>query len=148
MLTELKRNGEYLGIHPDHLLVVVNGQKVRLFDQHQAEITDEFVEIYDNFIDGDKINRDVNNLLKYRQTLSTDGIVSVTVCVDKQNKKVTQAPIFIIRGSFHTFNSNDLINKITRSISENLEELMRKSETVVSDNDIKTAVASTVDFYI
>jgi ribonuclease J len=147
MLNALKRSGEYLGMHDDHLLIVVNGQKVRLAPGHKAEVTDDFVEMYDNFVDGDKINKDIDNLLKYRENLSSDGIISATLMINKQTKKLTQLPIFVIRGSFHSMSSSDLINKISYAVKEAVENLMNSNPSY-NDQDIKKIVASTVDFHI
>jgi ribonuclease J len=149
MLTALKRNGEDLGMNDNHLLIIVNGQKVRLYNNHKAEVTDEFVDIYDNFVDGDKvISKDIDSLLKYRETLSTDGIISVTIVIDKKAKKLKQLPVFMIRGSFHSMNSNELINKISFSIKNGLEGAMNKATADISNDEINTIVKSAVDYYI
>jgi ribonuclease J len=149
MLTALKRNGEELGMNDNHLLIIVNGQKVRLFNNHKAEVTNEFVDVYDNFVDGDKvISKDIDSLLKYRETLSTDGIISVTIVVNKQAKKLKQLPIFVIRGSFHSISSSDLINKISIAIKNEIEKTMDNSNVAISNDEINRIVKSNVDYFI
>jgi ribonuclease J len=147
MLTALKRNGEYVGINPNNLLIVVNGQKVKLYSGHKAEATNEFVDIYDNFVDGNKVDKDISNLLKYRQILSSDGIVSIVLTIDEKNKIIDQLPIFSNRGGFHSQSSTDLISKIIHSIKENVGSILSNSN-IIDEDEIKKNVQSTVEFFI
>jgi ribonuclease J len=116
---------------------------------HRASASDQFVDIYDVFIDGNKINADKTNILKYRQILSQDGVINVTLSINRSSKTVNDLPILSIRGSFYAKTSTQLIITIASSIKQNLESLMQKKQNgPITDAEIKKVSESTTDLFI
>jgi ribonuclease J len=147
-MTALKKNGEFCGVVHENLLVVVNGQKIKLYENHQAYISDEFVDIYPNFIDSNnKLNKDSVELYNNRLKLSENGIVAVAIKVDKKAKKVVDFPHISTKGCFNIANSKHLADIITNSIKQNLESSMTSKETNINDSEIKKIIESTTEFY-
>jgi ribonuclease J len=147
-MTALRKNGEFSGVPHDNLLVVVNGQKIKLFNNHTAVITDEFVDIYPNFVDSNnKLNKDSVELFNNRLKLSENGIVAVTVKVDKKAKKVLETPLISTKGCFSVTNSKNLIDTIISAIKKNIESAMAAKENNIGDGEIKKIVESTTEYY-
>jgi ribonuclease J len=142
-----KNNDLAIGIPPDHVLIVRNGEKVNLLN-HVAEISDEILDNYNVFVDGNKINKDSASILKYRQILSSEGIINISIIVNKASKKLLALPVFSTRGSFYAKTANQLITKIVYSIKETLENVMEKKNGNISDEEIKTQVENLTNFYI
>jgi ribonuclease J len=147
MLTELKRNGQNIGIPSDHILQVQNGQKVSLLN-HEATITDQQIEIYNVFVDSGKINKDSSGVLRFRQTLSSEGVIGITILINKVTRRLQMLPIFSIRGSFYAQTSNQMLTKIGYDIKEQLEKEMDKRKVLLDNKEIRKIVENITDFYI
>jgi ribonuclease J len=147
MLAALRQEGNEVGIVEDRVIQVSNGQKIGLLN-NRAKILDERVEIYDVFVDGNKVNADKDNILKNRQILSQNGIVGITIVLDRTTKRITETPVIAVRGSFDARTIPDLILKTTHGIRSNLEEVMKNKNTIINDAEIKSIIQKTALFFI
>ncbi|MDE7433546.1 MAG: ribonuclease J [Mycoplasmoidaceae bacterium] len=147
MLKALKRNAAAAGIHPDNVIQVVNGQKIEILNG-KVEATNDFVDIYDVYVDGKNMNSDSDGLLKYRRTLSQDGVFNVTVLIDRKNKKVVENPVVSTRGCLYAKSHYGLITKISYSIKSNLEEAMNSKDVPINNNDIRRICEITASSFI
>jgi ribonuclease J len=147
MLKQLKENAIQSGFNKDNFLQVVNGQKIQLLN-HVATITDQFIDANEVFVEGGKINGDTTGVLKYRTTLSTDGVFNVTMLVDRKQRKILELPVIATRGCFYAKSSAPLITKIQYSIKENVEEAMKKHDFNINNNEIRRIAENTVGFFI
>jgi ribonuclease J len=147
MITALKRDGEEVGIKKANVLQVSNGQIIELKDK-KAYISGEVIDIFDVFVDGNKINRDATGVLKYRKILSSDGVVNVTVLLDRKVKKVLELPIISIRGSFYAKTCVPLITRIIHGVKEKIEEAMNRNNAILQNADVRKIVENTVQYFI
>jgi ribonuclease J len=147
MLRSLKQNAIMCGVHGDNVLIVVNGQKVKLLN-HVATITDEFIDADEVYVDGNKINNDSTGLLKYRRILSQDGVFNVTLLIDRVHHKIVDLPNITTRGSFYARTSAPLIAKIAYSIRDNIEAAMGRNNYNINNNEIRRIAENTTEFYI
>ncbi len=136
MLKALRKNASNAGINPDNVIQVTNGQKIELLN-HVAKATNDFVDIYDVYVDGNNINSDSDGLLKYRRILSQDGVFNITLLIDRKNKKVIDNPVVSTRGCIYAKSHYGLITKISYTIKTNIEELMNKQQSPINNNEIR-----------
>jgi ribonuclease J len=147
MLRALKNNAIESGVNEQNIIQVVNGQKIELLD-HVARATEDFIDIGEVYVDGNKINTDSTGVLKYRRVLSQDGVFNVTMLIDRANKRITELPIIATRGSFYAKTSAPLITKIAYSIKDNVEAAMKKKSFNINNNEIRKIAENTTEFFI
>lgn len=136
MLKALRKNAAAAGIKPDNVIQVVNGQKIELLD-HVATATEEFIDIYDVYVDGNNVNSDSDGLLKCRKTLSQYGVFNITLLIDKKNKKIIENPVVSTRGCIYAKAHYGLMTKISYSIKSSIEEAMQKSSNPIENAEIR-----------
>lgn len=147
MLRALKKNAANAGIHPENVIQVINGQKIEILNG-VAKATNDFVDIYDVYVDGKNMNSDSDGLLKYRRALSQDGVFNITVLIDRKNKKVVENPVVSTRGCIYAKSHYGLITKISYSIKSNIEELMKSKDVPINNNDIRRICENTASSFI
>lgn len=104
-----------IGIADSNILVKLNGQVVTLENGNLVE-NDEVIPVNDILIDG-KTSGDIGELvLKDREMLGDNGIVIVTVTLDKSTKQILAGPEILTRGFIYVKENIDLI-KEAESIS-------------------------------
>lgn len=147
MLRSLKNNAIMAGMHPDNIIQTTNGQILELSNR-KLTLTDSFVPSEEVYIDGGKSNHNTKGMLKVRRILNQDGIFSITITIDRINKKLIDLPIISTRGSFYAKNSTPLISKIAYSIKENIEKNMNQTNEPINSNSIRKIVENTTDYFI
>lgn len=146
MLRALKQNAVDSGVHGDNVIQIANGQVVELLN-HKLYLTDETVTVDNVYVNNGKIDVDSEGMLKYRKTLSEDGIFSVSIVIDSEKMKQVAAPAITTKGSFYVKDSQPLITKIAYSIKEKIDKYLAKS-TYINPVYIRKLVANTAQFFI
>lgn len=116
-------NGEYryqvmnadaaslVGLKDENILLKQNGEVISFVDGKLVE-TDEKISAESILIDG-KANNDIGQLvLKDRELLSQNGIVVVSVTVDRKNKKLLTGVDVSTKGFLYLKNNNELITEM------------------------------------
>ena len=147
MLSAMEHNINFLGFAKERYIQVTNGQKVHLID-HEVKITNQFVDTSDVYVDGNRINENSSQLLAARKILGSDGIFNATIVIDHQTKKIVGLPVLITRGCFYVNTSISLIKKISYSIKESLEKVMKNNNQQIDDATIKKTVENTILFFV
>ena len=107
-----------IGMDESNILVKLNGQVV-VFENGNLVDTNEVIPVNDILIDG-KTSGDIGELvLKDREMLGDNGIVIVTVTLDKQTKQILAGPEILTRGFIYVKENIDLI-KEAENISLNI----------------------------
>ena len=146
MLRALKQNAIDAGIHPDNVIQIANGQIVHILN-HKLYTTDDFVEMYDVYVNNGKIDMNSTGTLKYRKTLSEDGIFNVTLVIDSKQKKLLNLPVITTKGTFFVKDSQSLITKIAYSIKDKIEAQIKDAK-FINNNLLRRTVANVAQFYI
>ncbi len=146
MLRALKQNAIDSGIHPDNIIQIANGQIVHILN-HKLYTTDEHIEMYDVYVNNGKIDTNSTGMLKYRKTLSENGIFNVTLVIDLKQKKLLNLPVITTKGTFFVKDSQPLITKIAYSIKEKVEEQIIDAK-FINNNLLRRTVANVSQFYI
>lgn len=105
-----KELAKKIGMDDEHILVKLNGQVVS-FDSGELLESNTIIPTDDILIDG-KTAGDIGELvLKDREMLSDNGIVIVTVTLDKATKSILAGPEILTRGFIYVKENIDLIKE-------------------------------------
>ena len=110
-----------VGINEENILLKLNGQVVTFEDGKLVE-NSETVKVDDILIDGKTIGDIGDAVLKDREALADNGIVVVTVTLDKHTKKVLAGPEILTRGFIYVKDNIDIIKEIQNISNEVIKE--------------------------
>lgn len=133
-----------LGMDEDHILLRLNGQ-VATFVNGELKEKNETVKVDEILIDGKTVGDIGELVLKDREALSDNGIVIVTVTLDKETKKVLAGPEILTRGFIYVKDNIDLIKE-----AENISLTIVKEHikpNYVDFNKIKSGIRDKVGKY-
>ena len=136
---------EKMGIKKDHIILRLNGE-VTTFENGKIVKSDEKIKIDDILIDG-KTSGDVGELvLKDRELLSDNGIVIVSVTIDKNTKKVIAGPEILTRGFIYVKDNLEVIKEASRISLEVIEE--NTNTRYVDFNKVKMGIRDKLGKYL
>ncbi len=114
---------EAAGMSKDSIILKLNGDVATFID---GNLVDEYekIEVDSIVVDG-KNASDIGELvLKDRNMLSSNGIVVVTVTLDKASKKILAGPQIFTRGFIYVKESQDIIDKSIAICNNVLNEII------------------------
>ena len=147
MLAAMKNNVSIVGFEKEKYIQVTNGQIVEL-SNHQIDVTNNFVNTDEVYIDDNKTNVDNSRVLIARKILSTDGIFNVTILIDRITQKIIGIPKLITRGCFYANSYINLLHKIEYSIRDNIELEMSKNQKPIDNLKIRKIAEQTITYFI
>ena len=134
-----------IGIKDEDIILKLNGQ-VALFENGKLLDTEETVKIDEILIDGKTIGDIGEAVIKDREALSADGIVVVTVTIDRQTKKILAGPEILTRGFIYVKENIDLIKEAEKISLEVVNE--NSNETYVDFNKVKMGIRDRVGKFL
>ena len=134
---------EEIGIPKKNIFVLENGESI-ILSNHQISKGPRYPAgpIY---IDGKDINGVNSAVLKDREQLKADGLISVVVGISSKDSKVIVPPIVITKAFASGESSVDLDNKIKEIAMEAIDKVIASHATF---NDIKSAIKTAVSTYV
>jgi len=135
MQKALVRLAKKLGYKDEQLPILVNGQIIEILPEHQVKITDEFIPISVQYIQNGILAKDVENLIKERETMSTNGVISISLVFDKQ-KKFIISPHVSVRGAFSAMNNLPLLKDISSTIGKKINTYFSETKDQIKDSKI------------
>ncbi|WP_305177740.1 ribonuclease J [Faecalibaculum rodentium] len=133
---------EEMGIDPDHIRILDNGQ-MAVFEDGELVSCKMEAELHDTMIDG-KENWDIAGVvLKDREILSTDGVMVLPIGLDAKTKKIVNGPDIQTRGFIYLRDSEYITAECTKImediIRENVEQ--KKYENLETRSQIRDKVS-------
>ena len=130
-----------LGMPKSNIFVLENGEMIKL-ENHKVSYDSSFV-CEPVYIDGRDINEVSSSVLKDREILKNDGLVTVAVGIDSNKGIITVNPIVITKAFICNY----------KNIKEEIAELVRKKlEVLVASkttfSQIKAVIRNVVSQYI
>ena len=136
---------EKMGIEKDKIILRLNGE-VTTFENGTLVKSDDKIKIDEILIDG-KASGDVGELvLKDRELLGDNGIVIVSVTIDKTTKKVIAGPEILTRGFIYVKDNLEVIKEASRISLEVIEE--NTNTRYVDFNKVKTGIRDRLGKYL
>lgn len=133
-----------VGIAEDHILLRLNGDVVTFVDGVLQEGNLK-VPIDDILIDGKTVGDIGELVLKDREILSENGLVIVTVTIDKTSKKVLAGPEILTRGFIYVKDNIDLMKEAEKLSLKIVQENIKPH--YVDFNKIKSGIRDEVGKY-
>jgi ribonuclease J len=119
MLVIHGRLGQEVGIPPENIFVIENGQVIE-FDDDGAYLA-ERISSGQIMVDGLGIGDVGSVVLRDRHLLSRDGFVVVVIALDEQTGELVEGPDIISRGFVYVRNSEDLLEEAKERVIDLLE---------------------------
>jgi len=116
---------EGLGMKPDNISILAPGDIFEI-DYRSASKTGH-MDADPIFVDGSGVGDVGNVVLRDRQKLSQDGIITVAITISKATKKVVSGPDIVSRGFVYVRESGDLMGEARNVMKKVLEECDRKN---------------------
>lgn len=143
--THLQKHSEIaqnLGMSKSNIFIMDNGRGIEISDDKIKYL--EPLPYNKVLIDGKGDLHDI--VLRDRQTLSRDGLISVSLAVDLSKKKIVSEAEIITRGFIYAKESEEFINEIINKVNDNISKYLiiekydkNKAITIIKDT-IKTDV--------
>lgn len=116
-----------VGMKKDNILLTDNGRVIEVY-KGEARVTTEKVNASTMMVDGLGVGDLKEVVIRDRQFLAQDGIVTVLALVDFKQGKLIQEPEIISKGFVHTQTSTKLIQSIQARVQEHIEKKLSHGE--------------------
>jgi len=126
-LTLHARLAEEVGIPPENIRVIEDGQQVRLTPNHCEVIGN--VPAGRVLVDGKMLDGLEEVVLRDRRQLSEDGIVIAVLVINRQNGQIIGGPDFVSRGFIYVDESEELLSEAKERVHEALRSLNAEERT-------------------
>ena len=133
-----------LGIPDENIFILTSGDVLEL-TEHSAEIVGK-VHAGDIMVDGLGIGDVGNVVLRDRQRLSEDGIIIVTMCLNKDATEVLGGPDIVSRGFVYVKNSEELMDEAREIVIEAVCDCLDRG--VKDWNKYKSAIKDSLGGYV
>ena len=108
---------EKVGVKKENIIISSNGEVVT-FENGKLVKNNEVIKVDDVLIDG-KSTQDIGDLvLKDREMLGENGLLLISLTLEKKNKKILIGPEIVSKGFIYTKDNNELINNIKEKTLE------------------------------
>ena len=115
------RLAHVMGPPEDHILIAEDGDRLILDDnglRQVGTVPSEYVYVHGTVGDiGSGVLRD-------RRILADDGVVAVTVCVDRKKKRLVSGPEIATRGWIHEPEAGDLLAELSARVKAAIEKAL------------------------
>ena len=131
-----------VGIPKENTFVLSNGDVILLKDG-EARVGNR-IHADDIYVDGNDITGLSTAVLRDRQILSEDGMVSIMISMDSHAGKLLSKPVIVSRGFVYMKDSYHLIREAERLVQEALTKLLMNKTTF---GEIKNTIRDTLSPY-
>ena len=131
-----------VGVKEDHSFVLSNGDTILLRDE-EARLGPR-IHVEDIYVDGNDISGLSTAVLRDRQMLSEDGMVSILISMDSRAGKLLARPVIISRGFVYMKDSFGMIREAENLVGDALSKLLAGKTTF---GEIKNTTRDTLSTY-
>jgi ribonuclease J len=131
-----------IGLSPESMTVIENGQVVE-FENGEMSLGERVPGGY-VFVDGSRVGEVGPSVVREREALARDGIVVISLMVEKNSGRLIEEPEIITRGFVYKRDAEDLIavarNRITETINRgngNIQDDLEQSMKAFFYNETK-----------
>jgi ribonuclease J len=125
-----------MGMNENNIFLLENGDVMNVYSNRIA--VEDRINVGASFIDGSGVGELGDDVLKERVILAQDGILNVSVVLDKSERTVKAEPVIIAKGFMYEKESDDIIRKIRIMLNEDIEKYTKTSMSISElQNSIK-----------
>ena len=150
MFRSVQKAAEEVGFDKENVVIVKNGDILHLV-QGELFYTDQCFVADPVYIEGSKTSKSSAQVLKERQILSEDGIVTVILTINQELHEVNNIPIIVTRGCFFAKESGSFITKMSYAIRQAVNEELKKHKNhakKINQNLISKICKNIVSYYV
>lgn len=143
----LKQHGETAietGVARENIFTMANGDRLVL-RKGKVFLSPERIQADDIYVDGNDISGISTAVLKDRQILADNGLVSVIIPIDSRINQVLSKPVIVTRGFVFIKDSQSLLKEAELVVYEALKEKMKGKTTF---GEIKNTVRNTLEPFL
>ena len=129
------RLAESVGVNPKHIFILDNGDSLRMTDG--VVKPDKPVESGIVYVDGSSVGDIGANVLRDRQSMSSEGAATVVVEIDLKKGKIVNGPIIMMRG-IPGFDNDEFLVEARAAVSKSVEDVLKNHKG--DSNRIKKAM--------
>lgn len=144
MLKQHAGYGEETGVKKENIFTLANGD-VLVMRNEEVFQSGERIQADAIFVDGNDSSGLSTAVLKDRQILGDNGLVSVIVCIDSRENKILCKPVIVSRGFVFIKDSQSLIKEAELIVYNALKEKMKGRITF---GDIKNTIRGTLEPFL
>ena len=133
-LHQLKRHaalGRQVGIPPENIVVIENGQVVELADG-KLSLAERNPGNY-VFVEGESVGDIDRDLMKEREQLARSGVVLITVPLDKYSGRLIKEPDVITRGFISPEDAEAIIPSVRKKVTDLVNSAGLDDERLITD---------------
>ena len=132
-----------MGINEKNIFLLENGDVMNV---NSNRITvEERINVGVSFIDGSGVGELGDDVLKERVILAQDGIVNVSIVIDKEARTLKAEPVIITKGFMYEKEYDDLIKKIRIMLNEDIDKYTNLS---ISISDLQNVIKKRLRTYL
>lgn len=131
-----------VGVKPKHAFVLANGDTLIL--RKEEAFRGQRIQTDDIYVDGNDITGLSTAVLRDRQNLSNDGMVSILISMDSHAGKLLCKPVIISRGFVYMQDSKEMLYEAELLVQNTLTALLAHKTTFA---EIKNTVRATLEPY-
>lgn len=144
MLKIHANTGIEVGVKPEHVFISKNGDALILRDEEVFR-SNQRIHTDDIYVDGYDTTGLDSAVLKDREFLADNGLVSVIVSIDSRNNKILCKPNILSRGFVYVKESRQMLRKAEMLVFEALKKELAGKTTF---GKIKNVVRSSIESYL
>ena len=133
-----------LGMEKDKIFILSSGDILEL-DENEAKVTGK-VPTGAIFVDGIGVGDVGNIVLRDRQQLSEEGMMTVVLALDQATGELMAGPDIVSRGFVYVRESEELITEATELMYEVVEDLL--SRGITDWGKIKSSIKESLSDYV
>lgn len=131
-----------VGVPEERTFVLANGDTI-LLNKGEARVGPR-IHVDDIYVDGNDISGLSTAVLRDRQILSEDGMVSILISMDSRSGKLLARPVIISRGFVYMKDSFRMIREAEKLVDDALKKLLAGKTTF---GEIKNVTRDTLSAY-
>ncbi len=132
-----------MGISEKNIFLLENGDVMNVYSNKIA--VEDRINVGASFIDGSGVGELGDDVLKERVILAQDGILNVTIVLDKSTRSVKAEPVIIAKGFMYEKESDDIIKKVRMMINEDMDKYSKSSMNV---NELQNLIKKRLRTYL
>lgn len=144
MLKQHASYGMETGIPEENIFTLANGD-VLIMRNEEVFPANERIQADAIFVDGNDISGISTAVLKDRQILGDNGLVSVIVSIDSRESKILCKPVIVSRGFVFIKDSQSLLKEAEQVVFNALKEKMKTKTTF---GEIKNTIRSSLEPFL
>lgn len=118
---------ESLGMDKKNIVILQNGDVLNVSDNEI--IKEKKIKTGNIYVDGLGVGDVGNIVLRDRRNLASDGMITIIVVIDKEEKCIIAGPDIITRGFVYVKESEDIINSVKKIAREQVDACLDKNIT-------------------